>query len=94
LVRVRDGETVRQRDARRLDRDVLRRTLRRSRPPSNGPRPPMDRSQQGPMPGQPARRQRSPWIVFSPEERREMAVDDTAHMLGRAFLRVHGDVMK
>jgi hypothetical protein len=94
LVRVRDGEPVWQRDARRLDRDVLRRTQRPARPPFNGQRPPMPHPRPGPMPEPMAPRARSPWIIFSPAERREMAVDDTAHMLGRAFVRVHGEVMK
>jgi hypothetical protein len=34
------------------------------------------------------------WIIYSPQERREMAVDETAGMLGRAFLRVHRDILR
>jgi len=34
------------------------------------------------------------WAIYTPEERREMAVDETARMLGRSFLRVHRDVME
>jgi hypothetical protein len=34
------------------------------------------------------------WIIYTPEERREMAIDETAHMLGRSFLRDHRQVMR
>jgi hypothetical protein len=56
LVRVKDGETVWQRDARELDQDV----------PRSGRR-----------------------VSYPPERRREYAVKETAHTLGKAFGREH-----
>jgi hypothetical protein len=94
LVRVRDGETVWQRDARRLDRDVLRRSSRPIYPPAGEARPPMGSPLPGPVPDMGSPPETPVWAIYTPEERREMAVDETARILGRSFLRVHRDVME
>jgi hypothetical protein len=94
LVRVRDGETIWQRDARRLDRDVLRRSSRPIYPSPSGSPPPMDSPLPGPVPDMRQPPEAPVWIIYTPEQRREMAVDETAHMLGWSFLRVHREVMR
>jgi hypothetical protein len=99
LIRIRDGEVVWQRDARRLDRDVLRRSSFPIYPPQYGPKPPGPKTDgvttRSPRMGDPSEPSNKPiWYIYSPQERREMAVDETARMLARAFLRVHREVLR
>jgi hypothetical protein len=94
LVRVSDGETLWQRDARRLDRDVLRQSSRPIYPPPGERRRPTGEPSFGPVPDMPSAPETPVWIIYSPQERREMAVDETAHLLGSSFLQVHGDIVR